>query len=96
MRIGEFQELIKELYLEKDKKRGIEGTFIWLVEEIGELARSLKEKEKKRIDEEIADVFAWLVSLANLTDVDVEMAVMKKYPGKCKKCGEKPCRCEEL
>ena len=30
------------MYFEKDQARGIEGTFIWLMEEVGELATALR------------------------------------------------------
>lgn len=93
MQIREFQELIRELYFERDSKRGIEKTMLWLIEEVGELAEAVR--KKSNIGEEIADVFAWLVSLANLCDIDVEEEVLRKYPGYCIKCGKKPCECDE-
>ncbi len=95
MRIREFQELIKRLYYEKDFKRGKEKTMLWLIEEIGELAEAVRKNDLDSIREEIADVFAWLVSLANLYGVDLENAVKEKYPNVCIKCGKIPCECDE-
>ncbi|WP_457548872.1 MazG nucleotide pyrophosphohydrolase domain-containing protein [Archaeoglobus sp.] len=95
MRIREFQELIKKLYYEKDLKRGKEKTMLWLIEELGELAEAVRKDDLNSIREEMADVFAWLVSLANLYDVDLENAVKEKYPEKCIKCGKIPCECDE-
>lgn len=92
MRISEFQQMIRELYIEKDEKRGVERTFLWFTEEVGELAEAIR--TGKNAGEEFADVFAWLVSLANLCGIDLEKEVGKKYPGFCVKCGSKPCRCE--
>lgn len=43
--IGQFQSLIKTMYFEKDQARGIPATFLWLTEEIGELASALRETE---------------------------------------------------
>ncbi len=94
MKISEFQNLIKELYYQKDSKRGLDRTFIWFVEEVGELAEAIR--EGKNPGEEFADVLAWLLSLANLCDVDVEEEVKAKYPGICVKCRSKPCVCEEV
>ncbi|AKG91688.1 putative pyrophosphatase [Geoglobus ahangari] len=94
MRISEFQNMIRELYFEKDERRGVERTFLWLVEEVGELAEAVRTGENA--GEEFADVFAWLVSLANLCGVDLEEEVGRKYPGYCIRCGSKPCRCEEV
>jgi NTP pyrophosphatase (non-canonical NTP hydrolase) len=95
MEIREFQELIRELYFERDSKRGKEKTMLWLVEEIGELAEAIRKNDLNSIGEEMADVFAWLVSLANLYGVDLENEVKKKYPGYCIRCGKKPCECDE-
>jgi len=73
------QEKIKEMYFEKDKLRGTYGTFTWLVEEVGELAEALLSGNRDAIEEEVADVIAWTVSVANLLGVDVEEALRKKY-----------------
>ncbi|MFP3197763.1 MAG: MazG nucleotide pyrophosphohydrolase domain-containing protein [Sulfolobaceae archaeon] len=79
MEIKYVQEKIKEMYFEKDKLRGTYGTFTWLVEEVGELAEALLSGNRDAIEEEIADVIAWTVSVANLLGVDVEEALRKKY-----------------
>ena len=96
MNISDFQNLIKKLYFEKDKNRGLKGTFIWLMEEIGELATLVNSREKDidNISEELADIFAWTVSIANILDIEIEEAINKKYPNKCKKCSSNPCICE--
>ena len=36
--IAGLQVLIAEMYSQKDKARGVDGTFMWLMEEVGELA----------------------------------------------------------
>ncbi|MCS7121512.1 MAG: nucleotide pyrophosphohydrolase [Archaeoglobaceae archaeon] len=91
MHIKEFQQMIAEIYKDRDLERGVERTMLWVIEEIGELAEALRRGDN--IGEEIADVLAWLVSLANLCNIDVETEVLKKYPGYCIKCGRKPCGC---
>jgi NTP pyrophosphatase (non-canonical NTP hydrolase) len=60
MKISEFQKLIKDLYIEQDQKRGRNSTFIWLIEEIGELANILKTQEidREKASEELADIVA--------------------------------------
>ncbi|MFW9987911.1 MAG: MazG nucleotide pyrophosphohydrolase domain-containing protein [Candidatus Odinarchaeota archaeon] len=97
MKISEFQNLIKELYFKRDLKRGIDTTFIWLIEEIGEFARILRNKvlSRQNASEELADIIAWTISLANLLEIDLETALSKKYPGKCIKCNSKPCICQK-
>jgi NTP pyrophosphatase (non-canonical NTP hydrolase) len=95
MKISEFQHLIKDLYFTQDQNRGIKTTFIWLIEEIGEFARILRNKEIdiKNASEELADIIAWTNSLANLLDIDLESSISKKYPGICFRCKSNPCIC---
>jgi NTP pyrophosphatase (non-canonical NTP hydrolase) len=78
MHIHEFQKLICDKYLKRDKQRGSEATFLWFIEEVGELATALAKNDKKNKAEEFADVFAWLCTLANINDIDIEKAC-KKY-----------------
>ncbi|MEM1578133.1 MAG: MazG nucleotide pyrophosphohydrolase domain-containing protein [Archaeoglobaceae archaeon] len=94
MEISDFQRMIAEIYLHRDMQRGIDKTMLWIVEEIGELAEAVRKGEN--IGEEIADVFAWLVSLANLCRIDVEREILKKYPMVCIRCGKKPCECDGI
>ncbi len=77
--IGEVQERMRRYYYEKDSARGLYATFTWFVEEVGELAEALLSNDRGKVEEEIADVLAWLISLANLLDVDVETCIKKKY-----------------
>ncbi len=93
MKISEFQKLIDELYGKRDKKRGLDRTALWLIEEVGELAEAVRKRDKELAEEEVADVIAWTVSVANLMGIDVEKAVKKKYPGKCPRCNSIPCMC---
>jgi NTP pyrophosphatase (non-canonical NTP hydrolase) len=86
--------MMRRIYFHRDSKRGTVGTYEWLVEEIGELGEALKGEDKKALEDEFADVLAWLASLANVTrNVDLEKAALKKYGNKCPKCGQSPCRC---
>ncbi len=79
MDLREAQGLIAKLYIDRDRGRGVFATFTWFVEEVGELAEALLSGDKKSIEEEIADVFAWLLSVANLVNVDVAEAFKRKY-----------------
>ena len=93
MEIEGFQQLIRQVYFHKDSRRGAHGTFIWLLEEVAELGQALQ--GRGNLEEEFADVLAWLCSLANVAGVNLERAALKKYAGKCPRCGFKPCRCPE-
>ena len=81
MQISQFQKLIAERYLQRDAERGTPATFMWLIEEVGELATALAENDKENMSGEFADVFAWLCTLANINGVDIEKACLGKYSG---------------
>ncbi|MBN1553104.1 MAG: nucleotide pyrophosphohydrolase [Phycisphaerae bacterium] len=76
--IQQFQEFIREKYYATDSKRGTPATFLWFIEEVGELATALAGEDQANKEEEFADVLAWLCTLANINDVDLAEAV-KKY-----------------
>jgi NTP pyrophosphatase (non-canonical NTP hydrolase) len=80
MHISEFQRLITQKYKKRDQERGVPATFMWFIEEVGELATALASKNEKNKAEEFADVLAWLCTLANISDVDLEKAC-EKYVG---------------
>jgi NTP pyrophosphatase (non-canonical NTP hydrolase) len=92
MRLAEFQDLMRRTYLERDERRGRDATFRRMVEEVGELARTLRTEDARARDEEFSDVLAWLASLANQSGVDLEGAAAR-YADGCPKCGTIPCRC---
>ena len=93
MKIGEFQKRIEEIYYEKDAGRGLEGTYMWFAEEIGELTRALRRDDRENLEEEFADVLAWLATLASIKGVDLEAAAKKKYADGCPYCSSVPCAC---
>ena len=93
--LADFQRLIREMYLEKDLARGVDGTFMWLIEEIGELAAALRDGSHRDRMEEFADVLAWLATIANAVDVDLGEAVVQKYGKGCPGCGQFVCRCSD-
>ena len=103
MTLREFQTQIREMYHDKDAARGVEGTFMWLTEEIGELATALRTHAsgvaspatKQELALEFADVLAWLATIANVVDVDLEAAVAAKYGTGCPGCGQRACTCPD-
>lgn len=77
MTIQEFQNFIREKYYETDSRRGTPGTFMWFIEEVGELSTALAEGDMANKEEEFADVLAWLCTLANISGVDLTKAIEK-------------------
>lgn len=94
MQLAELQALIEKMYSGKDRQRGTPATFLWFCEEIGELASALREGTQEQREAEFADVMAWLVTLANINDVDLTHALEAKYGQGCPGCGHLVCECE--
>jgi NTP pyrophosphatase (non-canonical NTP hydrolase) len=93
--LDDFQSLIRQMYFEKDAARGIDGTFMWLMEEVGELAAALREGTRDEQAAEFADVLAWLTTIANVAGVDLAEAVRLKYGAGCPGCGQLVCICHD-
>jgi NTP pyrophosphatase (non-canonical NTP hydrolase) len=94
MSLSDLQSLIRTMYSSKDEARGIDGTFMWLMEEVGELAAALREGKPEEQAREFADVLAWLATIANVAGIDLEQAVLEKYGQGCPGCGQFVCRCD--
>jgi NTP pyrophosphatase (non-canonical NTP hydrolase) len=92
MLLSELQASMARLYRARDAGRGRDATFRWLVEEVGELAKALRTGDRANLEHEFGDVLAWLASLANLEDIDLDTAV-RRYAEHCPRCGESPCGC---
>lgn len=88
MKLGELQQIVRERYFMKDSGRGIYHTALWFHEEVGELSAAIAKGDKENAKEEFADVLMWLMTLANLMEIDLEQAVGQflenpaKFPAK--------------
>ncbi len=92
--LSDLQHLIREMYSRKDEARGVDGTFMWLMEEVGELAAALRERDSEAQAGEFADVLAWLATIANVAGIDLTAAVRAKYGEGCPGCSALICVCE--
>jgi NTP pyrophosphatase (non-canonical NTP hydrolase) len=86
------QRALRDVYGGRDAARGSDATFRWMVEEVGELARAMRRDDPVNLQDEFGDVLAWLASLANLLEVDLDAAAAR-YEGGCPRCGRTPCGC---
>jgi len=93
--LAEFQRLIRKMYFDKDVARGIDGTFMWLMEEVGELASALRNGSHEERLGEFADVLDWLATIANVANVDLSEAISRKYGSGCPGCGHFICTCAD-
>lgn len=105
--ITQFQRLIRDMYYEKDLARGVPGTFMWFMEEVGELSSALREFEsapagsedqlkcRESLAAEFADVLAWMATIANVVEVDLNAAISEKYGSGCPGCRQFLCVCPD-
>jgi NTP pyrophosphatase (non-canonical NTP hydrolase) len=93
MHMADFQKMMNTIYFSRDKDRGVIGTYEWLVDEVKELGEAIEKTDKSETEKEFADVLAWLASLANLMNIDLEKVALNKYPQKCPKCQQPICCC---
>ena len=77
MEIGDFQQLMADLYGERDTERGIPSTVAWLCEEMGELAQAVRKGTTEQQLHELGDVLAWLASLAGQLGLSLEAAAQR-------------------
>lgn len=94
MTLTEVQDLIRAIYGAKDARRGIDGTFMWFMQEVGELASALRGGDHEQRVLEFADVLAWLATLANAAGVNLDDALRQKYGSGCPGCEQTPCVCD--
>jgi NTP pyrophosphatase (non-canonical NTP hydrolase) len=78
MEISALQKIVRDRYFETDNERGIYHTALWFHEEVGELSAAIASGDIQNAKEELGDVLMWLLTLANLLDVDMEEAI-KEY-----------------
>ncbi|MCA8955347.1 MAG: nucleotide pyrophosphohydrolase [Planctomycetes bacterium] len=85
--------MIETIYFARDRDRGVAGTTLWFVEEVGELVRAIRRQERGNLEEEFADVYAWLATLASLHGIDLQRTGAAKYRDGCPRCTNTPCSC---
>ncbi len=94
--IREAQEMMRQIYYERDRERGVERTTLRMFQELAELSEAIMEHAAPtKIEAEFADALAWLCSLANLLNVDLSTALLLKYQNTCSRCKSSPCVCTD-
>jgi NTP pyrophosphatase (non-canonical NTP hydrolase) len=95
MHLAELQDLMERTYGTRDRERGVPAAVAWLAEEVGELAQALRKGSVDEQRDEFADVLAWVATLANIAEIDLD-AALRRFAGGCPKCGGIPCRCGRI
>lgn len=92
MDLAQLQNVIERTYGARDRARGVPSTVAWLAEEVGELAQAVRKGTTEQQQHEFADVLAWVASLANQMNIDLDVAV-QRYATGCPRCAAIPCAC---
>jgi NTP pyrophosphatase (non-canonical NTP hydrolase) len=92
MDLAALQAQIASTFGDRDRARGVDGTFRRLVEEIGEVAKAIRSGDRAALATELTDVLGWTLSVAVLCEVDLDRAAAR-YAAGCPRCGTSPCRC---
>ncbi|WP_336518011.1 MazG nucleotide pyrophosphohydrolase domain-containing protein [Pollutibacter soli] len=78
MEISALQQIVRDRYFKTDNDRGIYHTALWFHEEVGELSAAIASGDIPNAKEELGDVLMWLLTLANLMNIDMD-EVVKDY-----------------
>jgi NTP pyrophosphatase (non-canonical NTP hydrolase) len=92
MDLTQFQRIMRETYGERDRTRGTAAAVAWLAEEVGELAQAVRKGTRAQQEVELADVLAWLTSIADQLGISLDDA-SARYANGCPRCGTMPCTC---
>ncbi|HVM53968.1 MAG TPA: MazG nucleotide pyrophosphohydrolase domain-containing protein [Acidimicrobiales bacterium] len=92
MDLADFQDVIARTYGERDAERGLPAAVAWLAEEVGELAQAVRKGDDAQRLHELADVLAWLTSIAVQLGLSLDEAA-DRYAGGCPRCRSIPCQC---
>lgn len=70
--LEKLQEVADQVYGRLEPERAI----AWTLEELGELAQAMRRSSSRRhLEEELGQLFAWILCLANINDVDLGRAI---------------------
>ena len=83
---------MSDTYGERDRARGLPASIAWLTEEVGELAQAVRKGSAEDQRRELADVLAWLTSIAEQLGLSLSDAAAR-YADGCPRCASVPCQC---
>jgi NTP pyrophosphatase (non-canonical NTP hydrolase) len=93
MDLASFQDVIARTYGDRDAARGHPSAVAWLTEEVGELAQAVRKGDDAQRLHELADVLAWLTSIAVQLGLSMDDAA-QRYASGCPRCRSVPCVCD--
>ncbi|MEK7482405.1 MAG: MazG nucleotide pyrophosphohydrolase domain-containing protein [Patescibacteria group bacterium] len=93
--LDEWQGLFARIYGPVNKIKTQMQLWLHLWEEIGELSKAFR-IGRPDLEEEVADVFAWLIGISNKLFIFLANVTWNAYPGRCRKCSQKECQCQTI
>ena len=89
----EWQDMFRRLYGKVKGDTAIFQIGFHLFEEVGEVSRALVMQNRGEVEGEIADVFAWMIGLANRLEIDLDPIIWDHFHLGCPFCHKEVCEC---
>ena len=89
---AELQARLERTYGNRDRARGAAMTIAWLYEEVGDLAKAARRGTREEQLNELSDVMAWVIALANQLGLSLDEA-LERYADGCPRCKADLCVC---
>ena len=92
--LSDWQKMFQRIYGNVNRVVARFQVGFHLFEEIGETARVILQREETELELEIADVFAWVMGLANKLGVDLSEHLWRMFKQGCPFCHHEVCQCD--
>jgi NTP pyrophosphatase (non-canonical NTP hydrolase) len=89
---ADLQARLERTYGNRDRARGAAMTMAWLFEEVGDLAKAARKGTREEQLNELSDVMAWVIALANQLGLSIDEA-LERYADGCPRCKADICVC---
>ena len=66
------------------------------MEEIGEVSREIRLGTQEEFEDELADVFAWIIAICMRRNLNLSLITWDRFPYMCWVCQSRPCKCEKI
>lgn len=91
--ISDIQAGLEQIYSDVNEELETDTVLLRLAENVGYLARSIR-LDASETDYWLTKSLTWLVALCNKIEIDVQTAILARYPKMCPDCVEKRCLCD--
>ena len=93
-----WQRMFRDIFYEKDKRDYTAAEILEHVqEEASRIDKGIRKENWAEVIAAIPRFFCWLLSFFNMIGIDAEIAIWRKYQGRCPYCGvERNCGCIAL